>query len=201
MKRLLSLFTGLCIVLLAGCNDEYDDSALVKRMDDFEQRLEQLERLCNDMNTNLGSMQTIVTALDNGDYITSVEPLMENGIFVGYTMQFAKGKPIVVYNGKPGTTPVIAVKKDADGIYYWTLDGKWLTDDAGKQLPVSGKNSTTPKLKIEEGYWHVSYDDGETWTKLDKATGDGIQIDMDENYVYFILPGGTKVTVPRVGGG
>lgn len=201
MKRLLSLFTGLCIMLLAGCNDEYDDSALVKRMDDFEQRLEQLERLCNDMNTNLGSMQTIVTALDNGDYITSVEPLMENGILVGYTMQFAKGKPIVVYNGKSGTTPVIAVKKDADGIYYWTLDGKWLTDDAGKQLPVSGKNSTTPKLKIEEGYWHVSYDDGETWTKLDKATGDGIQIDMDENYVYFILPGGTKVTVPRVGGG
>ena len=62
MKRLFTLFTGLCVMLLAGCNDEYDDSALVKRLDDFEQRLERLERLCNDMNTNLGSMQTIVTA-------------------------------------------------------------------------------------------------------------------------------------------
>ena len=71
MKRLFTLFTGLCVMLLAGCNDEYDDSALVKRLDDFEQRLERLERLCNDMNTNLGSMQTIVTALDRGDYITS----------------------------------------------------------------------------------------------------------------------------------
>ena len=67
MKRLFTLFTGLCVMLLAGCNDEYDDSALVKRLDDFEQRLERLERLCNDMNTNLGSMQTIVTALDRGD--------------------------------------------------------------------------------------------------------------------------------------
>ena len=67
MKRLFTLFTGLCVMLLAGCNDEYDDSALVKRLDDFEQRLERLERLCNDINTNLGSMQTIVTALDRGD--------------------------------------------------------------------------------------------------------------------------------------
>lgn len=83
MKRLFTLFTGLCVMLLAGCNDEYDDSALVKRLDDFEQRLERLERLCNDMNTNLGSMQTIVTALDRGDYITSVEPLTENGSMVG----------------------------------------------------------------------------------------------------------------------
>ena len=172
MKRLFTLFTGLCVMLLAGCNDEYDDSALVKRLDDFEQRLERLERLCNDMNTNLGSMQTIVTALDRGDYITSVEPLTENGSMVGYTIRFAKGTPIVVYNGKPGTAPVVSVKKDTDGIYYWTLDGEWITD-GGKKLPVSGQDGTSPKLKIEEEYWYISYDDGTTWTKLDKATGEG----------------------------
>lgn len=197
MKRLFTLFTGLCVMLLAGCNDEYDDSALVKRLDDFEQRLERLERLCNDMNTNLGSMQTIVTALDRGDYITSVEPLTENGSMVGYTIRFAKGTPIVVYNGKPGTAPVVSVKKDTDGIYYWTLDGEWITD-GGKKLPVSGQNGTSPKLKIEEEYWYISYDDGTTWTKLDKATGEkgddgaGILVDMDENYVYFTLPDGGR---------
>ena len=202
MKRLFTLFTGLCVMLLAGCNDEYDDSALVKRLDDFEQRLERLERLCNDMNTNLGSMQTIVTALDRGDYITSVEPLTENGSMVGYTIRFAKGTPIVVYNGKPGTAPVVSVKKDTDGIYYWTLDGEWITD-GGKKLPVSGQNGTSPKLKIEEEYWYISYDDGTTWTKLDKATGEkgddgaGILVDMDENYVYFTLPDG--ITMPPCG--
>ena len=206
MKRLFTLFTGLCVMLLAGCNDEYDDSALVKRLDDFEQRLERLERLCNDINTNLGSMQTIVTALDRGDYITSVEPLTENGSMVGYTIRFAKGTPIVVYNGKPGTAPVVSVKKDTDGIYYWTLDGEWITD-GGKKLPVSGQNGTSPKLKIEEEYWYISYDDGTTWTKLDKATGEkgddgaGILVDMDENYVYFTLPDGRTVTVPRAEGG
>ncbi len=210
MKRLLSLFTGLCIMLLAGCNDEYDDSALVNRMDDFEQRLERLERLCNDMNTNIGSMQTIVTALDRGDYITSVDPISENGAVVGYTIKFAKGKPIVIYHGKKGeagTAPVIAVKKDTDGIYYWTLDEEWVTGADGKKLPVSGMNGTMPELRIEEGYWYISYDEGTTWTKLGKATGEkgddgaGILVDMDENYVYFTLPDGSKVTVPRVGGG
>ena len=205
MRRLFALLTGLCLTL-AGCNDAYDDSELVKRMDDFEQRLAKLERLCNDMNTNLGSMQTIVTALDNGDYITSVEPLTENGAVVGYTLKFAKGKPIVIYNGKSGTAPVIAVRKDADGIYYWTLDGEWLTGDDGKKLPVSG-DAVAPKLKIEEDFWYISYDDGATWTQLGKASGEdgkdaaGIEIDMDENYVYFTLPGGQTVTVPRVGGG
>ena len=125
---------------------------------------------------------------------------------VGYTIRFAKGTPIVVYNGKPGTAPVVSVKKDTDGIYYWTLDGEWITD-GGKKLPVSGQNGTSPKLKIEEEYWYISYDDGTTWTKLDKATGEkgddgaGILVDMDENYVYFTLPDGRTVTVPRAEGG
>ena len=48
-------------------------------------------------------MQTIVTALQNNDYITSVDPLTENGKVVGYTIKFAKSNPIVIYNGKDGT--------------------------------------------------------------------------------------------------
>lgn len=58
---------------------------------------------------------------------------------VGYTIRFAKGTPIVVYNGKPGTAPVVSVKKDTDGIYYWTLDGEWITD--GRQ--------ETPRLRAK----------------------------------------------------
>ncbi len=135
-----------------------------------------------------------------GDYITSVEPLTENGAVVGYTIKFAKSTPIVIYNGEDGTSPVVSVKQDTDGVYYWTLDGEWLTDGAGNKLPVSGKDGITPKLKIEEEYWYISYDNGKTWTMLDKATGDGIQIEMDENYVYFILPDGTKITVPLAAG-
>lgn len=136
MKRLFTLFTGLCVMLLAGCNDEYDDSALVKRLDDFEQRLERLERLCNDMNTNLGSMQTIVTALDRGDYITSVEPLTENGSMVGYTIRFAKGTPIVVSTANPARRPSSPLRRipTASTIGRSTASGS----------PTAARNSPSP---------------------------------------------------------
>ena len=35
-----------------------------------------------------------------------------------------------------------------------------------------GKDGITPKLKIENGKWYVSYDEGDTWTELGQATGD-----------------------------
>ena len=100
------------------------------------------------------------------------------------------------------STPVIGVAKDTDGVYYWTLNGEWLLDDNGNKLPVSGSNGqngtngsdgqygedgkdgedgtagaggkdgVTPQLKIEEGYWYVSYDNGSTWKELGKAVGE-----------------------------
>ena len=177
---------------------------------------EALQRLCNETNTNLSALQTIVTALQNNDYITSVDPLTENGKVVGYTIKFAKSNPIVIYNGKDGTdgvdgnTPVIGVKKDGDGIYYWTLDGEFIIVD-GQKIKAQGTDGSdgadgvTPKLEIREGYWWISYDNGTNWTQLGKATGedgkdaDSIKITQDENNVYFELTDGTVITISKTG--
>ena len=175
---------------------------------------EALQRLCNETNTNLSALQTIVTALQNNDYITSVDPLTENGKVVGYTIKFAKSNPIVIYNGKDGAdgnTPVISVKKDTDGIYYWTLDGEFIVVDGQKikaqgtdgNNGTDGSDGVTPKLEIREGYWWISYDNGTNWTQLGKATGedgkdaDSIKITQDENNVYFELADGTVITMPQ----
>ena len=177
---------------------------------------EALQRLCNETNTNLSALQTIVTALQNNDYITSVDPLTENGKVVGYTIKFAKSNPIVIYNGKDGAdgnTPVIGVKKDTDGIYYWTLDGEFIVVDGLKikaqgtdgNNGVDGSDGVTPKLEIREGYWWISYDNGTNWTQLGKATGedgkdaDSIKITQDENNVYFELADGTVITISKTG--
>ena len=174
---------------------------------------EALQRLCNETNTNLSALQTIVTALQNNDYITSVDPLTENGKVVGYTIKFAKSNPIVIYNGKDGAdgnTPVISVKKDTDGIYYWTLDGEFIIVD-GQKIKAQGTDGSdgadgvTPKLEIREGYWWISYDNGTNWTQLGKATGedgkdaDSIKITQDENNVYFELADGTVITISKTG--
>ena len=53
----------LSTLLFASCSDEYDDSALTGRVDNLENRVAKLEELCKQMNTNISSLQTIVTAL------------------------------------------------------------------------------------------------------------------------------------------
>ncbi|WP_418982533.1 PL29 family lyase N-terminal domain-containing protein [Alistipes sp.] len=203
MKILLSLLmSGL---LLMGCSDKYDDSALRNGLNDLENRVVKLEELCKQMNTNISSLQSIVTALQKNDYVIGVTPIMQGGKEVGYTITFSQSNPITIYhgkdgqegengtNGKDGETPTIGVKQDADGVYYWTLNGDWLTDEHGDKIKAegadgkdgsdgedgadgtNGNDGITPQFKIENDYWFISYDNGTNWTQLGKATGeDGI---------------------------
>ena len=60
MKKLLSLV--FCGLLLFGCSDKYDDSALRNDLNDLENRVAKLEELCKQMNTNISSLQKIVDA-------------------------------------------------------------------------------------------------------------------------------------------
>ena len=240
MKRFFLLATFVCVALFSSC-EGYDDSELVNRLNDFETRLKQLEETCKQLNTNISSLQTIVNAIQKNDQITAVTPVSKDGVEVGYTISFTSGKTITIYhgadgedgtngtngsngqNGADGHTPVIGVKMDVDGIYYWTIDGEWLTDENGNKIQASpseadsgadGKDGVTPQLKIENEYWYVSYDNGQTWIKLGKATGEqgeqgpqgstGAQGDsffqdiiQDDDCVYFILADGTVLTVEK----
>lgn len=212
MKKLLFLL--MCGLLLFGCSDKYDDSALRNDLSDLENRVSKLEELCKQMNTNISSLRTIVEALEENDYVTNVTPLMQNGKEIGYTIVFSKSNPITIYHGKDGqdggssTTPSIGVKLDTDGIYYWTLNGEWLTNGHGDKIKaegVDGDDGTTPKFKIENDYWHISYNNGETWEQLGKATGedgkDGNSIfkavTQDDKNVYFELTDGTIITIAK----
>lgn len=224
MKHFYPYFAIMALLFVSGCS-KYDDSTLTGRVDDLENRVVKLEQLCKQMNTNISSLQTLVEAVQQNDYVKSVTPVTEGGKTIGYTITFTKSKPITIYhgkdgtngkdgqdgedgkdgtNGKDGSTPVIGVKQDTDGLYYWTLDGEWLTDGGNKikaqgtdgkdgqngqdgedgkdgqdgedgdkgQDGTNGKDGITPKLKIEDDYWFISYDDGQSWTQLGKATGE-----------------------------
>lgn len=222
MKKLFMLF-AIATLVCVGCSDEYDDSALRNDLSDLENRVSKLEELCKQINTNISSLQTIVTALQNNDYVTGVTPVMQSGKEVGYTITFSKSNPITIFHGKDGAngsghTPVIGVKKDTDGIYYWILDGEWLTDERGDKIKAegtdgtNGKDGITPQFKIENDYWFISYDDGDTWTQLGKATGedgkdgedgiggDSMFSDVDyktsTDYVIFTLSNGTQIKLP-----
>ena len=111
---------------------------------------------------------------------------------------------MTIYHGKNAVAPVIGIRQDEGGVYYWTLNGEWLLDDDARKVPVHGKDGATPQLKIEQDCWYVSYD-GTNWTELGKVSegeGDGMfrSVTMDEEYAYFTLIDGTVLTVPLAGG-
>lgn len=230
MKRLDKIIFISCCTLLSGCSTELD--SLNDRLDSLEDRIEVLEELCAQINTNIASLQVLVNAVQGNDYITSVTPIVEGEDTVGYTITFTKSGPVTIYhgrngedgqdgkdglngqNGQDGHTPQIGVAQDTDGLWYWTLDGNWMLDGNGNKVPAQGRNGAdgtdgedgadgvTPLLKIEEGYWYVSYDGGETWTNLGEAQADGEQsifadVTYDVDNVYFKLVNGETLTVPK----
>ena len=116
---------------------------------------ESLRNLCNQMNTNIASMQSIVTALQENDYVTAVTEITDNGEVIGYTIHFSKSGPVTIYHGADGKdgvdgedgapgaaghSPVVSVALYDDGVLYWTIDGSWLLDHNGNMVPVTGKD-------------------------------------------------------------
>ena len=252
MKRLFATLVAVAVVM-CSCSKIFDTSVLERNIVELKDRVTALEEQCKQMNTNISSLQTIVTALQNNDYVTGVAPITQNGVEIGYTISFSKSGSITIYHGKDGSngldgsdgsdgsdgasgsTPVVGVKQDTDGVYYWTLNGEWLLNDSGEKVKAistdgkdgedgqdgtngkDGKDGITPQLKIENGYWYVSYNNGESWESLGKATGDNGQdgangadgaagsdgdsffqsVTQDENNVIFTLADGTVITVPK----
>ena len=236
-----------CGLLLFGCSDKYDDSALRNDLNDLENRVTKLEELCKQMNTNISSLQKIVEALQDNLSISKVEQISD-----GYIIHFSDGSTATIKNGKNSEdAPIIGVKKDTDGIYYWTLDGEWLTDEKGNKVKAqgtdgkdgvdgedgndgvdgedgtdgtNGKDGITPQLKIENGRWMLSMDNGKTWTDIGQATGadgkdgedgadgtdgeDGVDgkdgtngifksVREDDDNVYFTLEDDSVITIPK----
>ncbi len=134
-----------CMSGLSSCSDDYDDSELRSDIENLEDRITVLEEWQKSVNTDIRSLQSLVTALENKDYVTAVTPL-EDG--TGYVISFLKSGNVTIKHGErgeqgekgeDGTTSVISVKQDIDGKYYWTVDGEWLLD-SGNKIPVTGEN-------------------------------------------------------------
>ena len=200
----------MCAFGLPSCSDDYDDSELRNNLENLEDRITALEEWQKSVNTNIQSLQSIVSALENRNFITGVTPLMENGKETGYTITFQSGSPIIIRHGKDGvdgedgtdgqngtdgkdgSTPVIGVAKDSDGVYYWTVDGEFLLD-GDKKIPVTGPegdkgdagdDGITPHIG-ENGNWWI----GTTDTGI-KAQGEqgpsGITPHIGENGNWWI---------------
>ena len=260
MKKLI--YITIALLSIWSCA-RFDDTKIWDKFAEHEQRIERLEAACDVMNSNISALQAIVTALQGNDFVTGVAEIVEDGVVVGYSISFSKSGVVKIYHGKDGAdgedgspgadgrpgadgaagsdgvdgenghSPVMGVRKDADGVYYWTIDGEWMLDADGQKVPATGKDGedaeegtdgkdgVTPLLKIEDGYWFVSYDGGVNWTKLYKAVGEngsdgadgapgapgqdgkdgqsffqGVDTSSSEDYIILTLADGTQIKLP-----
>lgn len=195
------------------------------------------------INSNIEGLDKIVKALEKNVYVKSVTDVKDTaGDVIGYTIEFTDNSKITIYHGEkgdkgdkgdqgetgapgepgapgtpgePGSTPVIGVK-ESGGIYYWTVNGEFITDGDNHPIPVTGNDGApgapgaagadgqTPQLRINEGNWEVSYD-GQTWEVVGPAQTAAEAVDAvfsgvkeTKDQVVFTLADGTKLAIDKL---
>ena len=194
--KLTTAILGLASLLFIGC-EQYDDSALSGRVDDLEGRVTELETLVAQLNTNIASLQTLVEAVEGQDRITSVTPMTEGD--GGFIVTFEKAGPITVYNGHDSS---ISAKQEADGIWYWTIDGEFILVD-GQKVPATAEYGA-PQMRInsETKQFEFSTDNGVTWTPCGDVATSGIgtikDVKKGSDSVDFTLYDNSVISIPLV---
>ena len=208
------LAIGACTLGVSSCSDDYDDSGIRSDIENLENRVTSLEEWQQSVNTDIQSLQTLVEALENKNFITDVTPVVEGDEEIGYTITFQTGESITIKHGEngkdgvdgtdgtdgsdgsDGTTPIIGVAQDADGIYYWTLNGEFLTDNQGNKMPVTGPKGDkgdqgTPGADGEDGQDGQDGQDGEDGKD---AIAPQVRINEDTNEWEISTDGGKTWT-------
>jgi hypothetical protein len=208
MKLLRFFLVAVSMLALTFC-DGYDDSELVKRIENLEGKVDFLQHQVAGINGEIDALKISLAALESEDVVIGMRAITDNGK-AGWEITYRKSGTVKIFPLE-GTEDRIGVR-DIDGILYWTWGGSLLLDNNGKRIPASavngkdgsdGADGNTPVLKIENGYWMVSYDKGVSWTRLEKAATEASSSSslfrsanvVDGNLV-LVLSNGTKLTIP-----
>ena len=116
MKKVFTLLMlALVCVSMTNCNRR-----IRQQIEELDERVTALEEISKKTNADIAALQNIVNALQNNLYVTDVITTSD-----GYTIQFSDGTNAVISNGQDGVNaPVISVRQDIDGYYYWTRNGR-----------------------------------------------------------------------------
>ena len=207
MKRFAYIILA-AISTIVSCST-YDHEAILEQLRDHEQRIQKLEALCTQLNSNVEAVNAVLTALERNDYVIDVVKVVENGLEVGYSITFAKGGTVTIYhgtNGADGDAPKVGIRKAQNGAYYWTADDEWMTDDEGNKIPAAVPDTpdanedgyVTPQFRVTDGKWYVSVDNGNTWREIEDVRDQSIfsDIRINEDHIIFTLENGSTFTVP-----
>jgi len=208
MRKIIYFLAGT-MMLLSGCNllvEELEKSnqVLEERIALNEQEIAALERVVDSINNNIVIIKAIISAWEEEDHVISASPMYDtaDSTIIGYEIMFKNAGLMKIYHGKDGKTPVISAKMDVDSIYYWAINGKWLFTSDSTKVKCEAEDGITPKLRITEMMWEVSYDNGKSWEPTEiKAVAEDASIcfsniTKDEEGMTFTMVDGTNFTIP-----
>lgn len=111
------------------------------------------------LNSNLANLQKLVDEINARAYVVRTEPYTDNGIEKGQYIVFSDGNKVLIKYGEKGDkgdtgiTPKFKINNNG----YWMVS----YDDGQNYNPVTNQDGdfvrATPKLRIYNGYWQVSY--------------------------------------------
>lgn len=146
MKIRIYVFLAAAALLASVCCSQYDDSAILARLDQLEKDVADLKKATEKANSEISALKTLVEIVKNNQdgqkppvEVSEVRQFDEDGQ-TGWLIIFSNGESIKVYNGKDSKAPVMGVA-EIGGIYYWTVDGEFLINpDTGEKVQVTGND-------------------------------------------------------------
>lgn len=181
----------MAAALLAGGCGKFVRDELIYMQQEIDAIYDQVEQ----MNKGVATLKTVVTEMADNGYIVSVDEYQdeEKG---GYTLKFKSvhldengsivsedSYSVTLYSGvdgEPGKDAepfVLGARQDTTDLrWYWydlQADDWMYALDGRTRFLVDGQDGRTPELKVEDGYWQISWDGGLTWEATEwKAKGD-----------------------------
>lgn len=188
---------ALSTMLVASC---YTD--IQNQLEALERRVSNLQQRAEAMNDNIASLQTLVDKYKSYVYVMGYRPIQVGKEVRGYVITLSDGTSITLNNGVSKDDPVVGLTLGDDGLYYWVVTVNGVTDffydETGQKVAAT---VASPIMKIVDGVWKVSFDNGYIWKTYDRARGeDGNsyieKIETRGNYVDITLVSGQTVSFP-----
>ena len=168
MKKTLLIVAAAVVLVLTGCAEMGLDGSILERIEDIENRLDEVE--------------TLVNADKNGLVITSVQEVAE-----GYLIIFSDGSSVIVKHGKDGADG----KDGQDG-----EDGKDGQDGEDGSAGENGSNGSCIITSVEIGADSVTFNlsDGRTVViPLQEGAvtpnAPSLTISFDYSHIDVVMPG------------
>lgn len=153
----------LCGLFFYACQDVDD---LQQRADLLKLRLDALEQSTDEMNESVAGLMSLL----DGKQVVGITPTADGN---GYQVELSDGTSyqFVVSETPQGFVPMLGINADGNWTYQVNESSQPIELKDKNNNPISaypkdeeGKLAYAPKMQIsEDGFWMVSYDNGETF--------------------------------------